>query len=283
MHQFCIALGYGADAICPYLAYETLFALQKVGPHSCIYVGEGGGRGTATCVRECMLSAHAYASACVCCTAVLSCCRRCMCCPVRLTGGWAGAIGCTACVPPSLCHCVSTCCPVLCVQDGKLPASMSRDDIVKKYIYSVGVGILKVMAKMGISTLMSYKGAQIFEILGFSDDIVHACFKGTPSRISGVMCVCGGGKATRRLNVSGLRFVCVCWWVGAVYASIAGPHCTTPFTCTLANSAGCSTCCMALPQPCTPLCTPCTLSSLTFNTNTAHPFPPPPPQVSHLT
>ena len=40
-----------------------------------------------------------------------------------------------------------------------------------KYIKSIGVGLLKVMAKMGISTLASYKGAQIFEALGIADEV----------------------------------------------------------------------------------------------------------------
>ena len=54
--------------------------------------------------------------------------------------------------------------------------------------YRVGVakGILKVMAKMGISTLQSYKGAQIFEAVGLNDDVIERCFAGTPSRIQGV-------------------------------------------------------------------------------------------------
>jgi glutamate synthase (NADPH/NADH) len=42
------------------------------------------------------------------------------------------------------------------------------------------------MAKMGISTLASYKGAQIFEALGVGEEVIAACFKGTPSRIGGV-------------------------------------------------------------------------------------------------
>jgi glutamate synthase domain-containing protein 2 len=42
------------------------------------------------------------------------------------------------------------------------------------------------MAKMGISTLASYKGAQIFEALGIADEVVSMCFKGTASRIGGV-------------------------------------------------------------------------------------------------
>jgi glutamate synthase (NADH) len=46
--------------------------------------------------------------------------------------------------------------------------------------------VLKVMAKMGISTIASYKGAQIFEALGLAEEVVAECFKGTASRISGV-------------------------------------------------------------------------------------------------
>ena len=42
------------------------------------------------------------------------------------------------------------------------------------------------MAKMGISTLASYKGAQIFEAVGLSDEVMHKCFFETASRISGV-------------------------------------------------------------------------------------------------
>lgn len=99
VHQVCTLVGYGVDAVCPYLAYEILFALQR---------------------------------------------------------------------------------------DGKLPAHMPHEELVSKYIHAIGVGILKVMAKMGISTLASYKGAQIFEALGLSDDVVAACFAGTASRISGV-------------------------------------------------------------------------------------------------
>eukprot|EP00877_Chromochloris_zofingiensis_P004027 jgi/Chrzof1/13625/Cz08g04180.t1 len=99
VHQFTTLIGYGADAICPYLGYEALFALREV---------------------------------------------------------------------------------------GKLPAALLRADIVARYIKALGVGILKVMAKMGISTVASYKGAQIFEALGLGSEIVDTCFKGTPSRIGGI-------------------------------------------------------------------------------------------------
>ena len=51
---------------------------------------------------------------------------------------------------------------------------------------AINAGLLKVMAKMGISTLQSYKGAQIFEALGLHPDVVAAAFVGTPSRVAGV-------------------------------------------------------------------------------------------------
>ncbi len=56
------------------------------------------------------------------------------------------------------------------------------------YAYRKGVakGMLKVMAKMGISTLQSYKGAQIFEAVGLQDEVIDRCFAGTASRIQGV-------------------------------------------------------------------------------------------------
>ncbi len=60
------------------------------------------------------------------------------------------------------------------------------DAVVAAYRKGVGKGMLKVMAKMGISTLQSYKGAQIFEALGLGKDIVERCFVGTASRVQGV-------------------------------------------------------------------------------------------------
>nr|MBA2447118.1 glutamate synthase subunit alpha [Chloroflexota bacterium] len=47
-------------------------------------------------------------------------------------------------------------------------------------------GLLKIMSKMGISTVSSYRGAQIFEILGLAHEVVSRCFQGTPSRIGGL-------------------------------------------------------------------------------------------------
>ena len=58
-------------------------------------------------------------------------------------------------------------------------------EIRKAYRKALAKGLLKVMSKMGISTLQSYKGAQIFEALGLHRRRVETCFSGTPSRIGG--------------------------------------------------------------------------------------------------
>ncbi len=100
VHHHCLLVGYGADAINPYLAFEALFQSQR---------------------------------------------------------------------------------------DGLLEKEQYDDEgIVAAYRKGVGKGMLKVMAKIGISTLHSYKGAQIFEAVGLGDDIINRCFRGTASRIKGV-------------------------------------------------------------------------------------------------
>ena len=63
---------------------------------------------------------------------------------------------------------------------------LDDDDIVAAYRKAVAKGMLKVMAKMGISTLQSYKGAQIFEAVGLAEDVITRAFKGTASRVEGV-------------------------------------------------------------------------------------------------
>ncbi|CAK9318191.1 unnamed protein product [Citrullus colocynthis] len=103
VHHFCTLVGFGADAICPYLAIEAIWRLQV---------------------------------------------------------------------------------------DGKIPAKSSgefhtKEELVKKYFKASNYGMMKVLAKMGISTLASYKGAQIFEALGLSSEVVEKCFAGTPSRVEG--------------------------------------------------------------------------------------------------
>jgi glutamate synthase (NADPH/NADH) large chain len=99
VHHFCVLVGYGADAVNPYLAYEAMWQLRR---------------------------------------------------------------------------------------DGVIDASFSEDKIVENFNKSIGKGILKVMSKMGISTLASYKGAQIFEAVGLNSEVVSRCFAGTASRIEGI-------------------------------------------------------------------------------------------------
>ncbi|ESO02185.1 hypothetical protein HELRODRAFT_65256 [Helobdella robusta] len=98
VHDFCLLLGFGADAICPYLVYETMNALRR---------------------------------------------------------------------------------------QHKLDPPLEDTEIVSNYVLAVANGIAKVMSKMGISTLHSYKGAQIFEAVGLADEVIQKCFPGTPSRIGG--------------------------------------------------------------------------------------------------
>ena len=72
-------------------------------------------------------------------------------------------------------------------EDGLVPDdSTPLDDLVANYFHAVEHGMLKVFAKMGISTLASYKGAQIFEALGLNAAVIAKCFKGTASRVEGV-------------------------------------------------------------------------------------------------
>ncbi|KAF7722913.1 glutamate synthase [NADH] [Apophysomyces ossiformis] len=98
VHHFCVLLGYGADAICPYLAMETMLKLYREGA-----------------VRE----------------------------------------------------------------------GLTPNKLISNYKKAADNGIMKTMSKMGISTLASYKGAQIFEALGIDETVISRCFAGTASRIKG--------------------------------------------------------------------------------------------------
>ncbi len=66
------------------------------------------------------------------------------------------------------------------------PHIANNEDVIDAYRKGTAKGMLKVMAKMGISTLQSYKGAQIFEAVGLADDVIERAFKGTASRVQGV-------------------------------------------------------------------------------------------------
>eukprot|EP00520_Triparma_pacifica_P017027 CAMPEP_0118660008 /NCGR_PEP_ID=MMETSP0785-20121206/15425_1 /TAXON_ID=91992 /ORGANISM="Bolidomonas pacifica, Strain CCMP 1866" /LENGTH=1540 /DNA_ID=CAMNT_0006553169 /DNA_START=146 /DNA_END=4768 /DNA_ORIENTATION=+ len=69
--------------------------------------------------------------------------------------------------------------------EAKAKQTYSDHDIIQAYRNSASKGLLKVMSKMGISTLQSYKGAQVFEAVGLSEEIVDRCFTGTTTRIQG--------------------------------------------------------------------------------------------------
>ncbi len=73
------------------------------------------------------------------------------------------------------------------VEDASLvPEEIDVEKGWKNYLKACDKGLLKTMAKMGISTLQSYRGAQIFEAVGLDTSLVERCFTGTPSRVSGV-------------------------------------------------------------------------------------------------
>jgi len=115
IHHHCLLIGYGADAINPYLAFETLWGLT----------------------RDNTLNGEKF----------------------------------------------------------------SDEKLVKNYIKAVGKGLLKVMSKMGISTLQSYKGAQIFEAVGLNCDVIDHCFASTCSRIEGVGFDVLANEAVRRHEI----------------------------------------------------------------------------------
>ena len=64
--------------------------------------------------------------------------------------------------------------------------NMNFDDCIKKYINSINLGLLKIMSKMGISVISSYRGGSNFETVGLSRTIVNEFFPGVLSKISGI-------------------------------------------------------------------------------------------------
>ncbi|PWG64822.1 glutamate synthase large subunit [Sediminicurvatus halobius] len=59
------------------------------------------------------------------------------------------------------------------------------EDLLRNYRKGLNKGLYKILSKMGISTITSYRGAQLFEIVGFHDEVVNLCFTGTTSRVQG--------------------------------------------------------------------------------------------------
>ncbi|MEQ1669458.1 MAG: glutamate synthase central domain-containing protein, partial [Hyphomicrobium sp.] len=67
-----------------------------------------------------------------------------------------------------------------------LPEGTTKDDVKKRYIKAIGKAIMKVMAKMGISTYQSYCGAQIFDAVGLRSSFVNKYFTGTHTQVEGI-------------------------------------------------------------------------------------------------
>ncbi|GAB6073029.1 glutamate synthase large subunit [Venenivibrio stagnispumantis] len=72
----------------------------------------------------------------------------------------------------------------LTVEDKKF--ELSFEEAVSNYKKAVNEGLLKIMSKMGIATIKSYRGSGLFEALGISKEIIDKYFKGTPSKIGGI-------------------------------------------------------------------------------------------------
>ena len=69
---------------------------------------------------------------------------------------------------------------------GYLPPGVTPDYAQKNFIKAINKGLLKTFSKMGISTLQSYRGAQVFEAVGLKKELIESYFKGTASRIEGI-------------------------------------------------------------------------------------------------
>ncbi len=70
--------------------------------------------------------------------------------------------------------------------EGRLADTDDAGAAIKNYVKAIDKGLLKVMSKMGISTLQSYRGAQIFEAVGLGKALIEEYFPGTPSRVEGI-------------------------------------------------------------------------------------------------
>lgn len=72
------------------------------------------------------------------------------------------------------------------VRAGTFLSDIEAEQAIRNLIYALGKGVLKVMSKMGISTVASYRGAQVFEAVGLEEGFVQKYFSGTASKIGGV-------------------------------------------------------------------------------------------------
>ncbi len=87
-------------------------------------------------------------------------------------------------------------------RDGILAPTLRDDEIVIRFRDAIAKGMRKVFGKMGISTLSSYRGAQIFEAVGLSAEVVDRCFAGTSTRIQGATFETLAAEAIRRHNLA---------------------------------------------------------------------------------
>ncbi|MDO9571971.1 MAG: glutamate synthase central domain-containing protein, partial [Hydrogenophaga sp.] len=74
----------------------------------------------------------------------------------------------------------------LAVMHKDLPGDLSAEKAIYNYVKAIGKGLSKIMSKMGVSTYMSYCGAQLFEAIGLNSDTVNKYFTGTASRVGGI-------------------------------------------------------------------------------------------------
>jgi glutamate synthase (NADPH/NADH) large chain len=81
-------------------------------------------------------------------------------------------------------------------------SAVTPDKAEANLIKALGKGVLKIMSKMGVSTIASYTGAQIFEAIGLGGEVIETCFAGTSSRLSGVGFDVLAQEADRRADVA---------------------------------------------------------------------------------
>jgi glutamate synthase domain-containing protein 2 len=74
----------------------------------------------------------------------------------------------------------------LAVLHRELPGDLSAEKAIANYVKAVGKGLSKIMSKMGVSTYMSYCGAQLFEAIGLESEFVQKFFRGTASQVGGI-------------------------------------------------------------------------------------------------
>ena len=88
---------------------------------------------------------------------------------------------------------------------GRLGGDVASEDAQRRYFSAIEDGLLKIMSKMGISTLDSYRGAQIIEAIGLGDDVVALCFPGIASALGGLSFVeLGADVLLRHMNAFSL-------------------------------------------------------------------------------